>query len=108
MYDRHKIRQEEKGNGFGYRLVNPEREISKSITTRADRYISTFIVETPKSEGQGELDQRERAEIKIAGDLNIPGWFDCITRVYDPEGIAPALNTKAGDSAPKIEVAGHE
>lgn len=37
--------------------------------------------------------------------LNIPGWFDQISRVYDDEGISPTLNTN-GSAIPKIEVVG--
>lgn len=52
-YESHKKKQKELGNGFGYRPLDPEREsIAYSITTKRDRYISNYIIEHPKSEGQ--------------------------------------------------------
>lgn len=35
-------------------------------------------------------------EIVIAGTLEIEGWLDLMKRVYDPQGIAPTLNTMQG------------
>ena len=35
-------------------------------------------------------------EIIIAGILEVDGWIDLAKRVYDPQGIAPALNTMQG------------
>lgn len=42
-------------------------------------------------------------EIVIAGTLEIEGWLDLMKRVYDPQGIAPTLNTmQGGERQPKI------
>lgn len=42
-------------------------------------------------------------EIIIAGTLDVDGWLDLMKRVYDPQGIAPALNTmQGGGRHPKI------
>lgn len=82
--------------------------MARSVTTHADRYVSTWIIESPKSDGQGELDQTEERErdagINVIGNLNIPGRFDCVSRVYGTDGIAPTVTTKGGESSPKIEV----
>ena len=39
----------------------------------------------------------------IVGTLEVDGWIDLAKRVYDPQGIAPALNTmQGGGKHPKI------
>lgn len=35
-------------------------------------------------------------EIVIVGKLEVPGWLDIMSRVYDIEGIAPCINTMQG------------
>lgn len=43
--------------------------------------------------------------MNLAGDLNRKQYLDIMNRVYDPEGISPALHTCAGGGmVPKIDV----
>lgn len=110
-YETHKKKCTEAGNGFGYRLLDPERErVAFSITTKPDRAISNFIVEHPKSEGQMDAGLRERedgdAGLIIDGHLTDYN-YDKMNRVYDPNGIAPTIETPSGGGkAPKIIVSG--
>ena len=48
-------------------------------------------------------------EIIIIGTLDVNGWIDLAKRVYDPQGIAPALNTmQGGGKHPKIIEKGND
>lgn len=55
-YERHRLRQEENGRGFGWKPLDPERErVTNAITRTPIRHATgIFIIERPKSEGQGE------------------------------------------------------
>lgn len=87
------------GTGFGYKPTDPEREsLSRAVTTHADRYVSTFIIEKPKSESQGD------PGIKIAGNMTNTN-YDKTNRVYDVDGISPTIETPTGGGRmPKIEI----
>lgn len=99
-YERHRIRQEKAGNGFGWKPIDPERErVAHTITTSPDRQVGNYIIEIPKSECQRE------SGIIIAGDLHQENRLEHHNRVYDPDGISPTLFTPHGcDQSPKIEV----
>lgn len=79
---RHKERNDAKGNGFGFKI----RDLNKpatSITTNPDRYCSNWVT---------------GPELKLAGNIEMPGWSDLAKRVYLDSGISPALNTR-GDAS---------
>ena len=105
-YRRHKVSQEAAGNGFGAKFIDVERESIECDNHQAGQGGESDY-RTPKSEGQGELDQtmRERDDcIHIVGDLN-HGEYEIVNRVYGVDGIAPTLQTfQGGNHVPKIEV----
>lgn len=100
-FERHKKRQEENGTGFGYKPIDPERErVSRAVTTAADRYVATFIIEQPKSEGQGEPGLIQTGQLT---DYN----YEKMGRVYSVDGLSPTIETPTGGGKmPKIEVNG--
>lgn len=46
------------------------------------------------------LPSESESVLKVAGDLNIEGLFQCANRVYSPDGISPCLDTS--DDRPNI------
>lgn len=73
-YEAHRVRNHEANRGFGWDPTDGEDDIAKGITTKPERHCSTFI--------------------KVAGSLNT--GYDKMDRVYDPEGIAPCVDTCQG------------
>lgn len=54
-----------------------------------------------------EEPQVEEPSIEITGNLNIPGRYESAQRIYNPDGLGPALPTGAGGGhIPKIEIVG--
>ncbi|MFA2603648.1 DNA cytosine methyltransferase [Bacillus cereus] len=90
----HKKRHQEKGTGFQY---NP-RDVNKHASClRANAALAptdnTVIVETTNEKVLEK--QREFPELILAGKLSMKG-HDQINRVYDSEGLSPALTTMQG------------
>lgn len=106
-FERHRMRQEENNRGFGWKPKDidgdSERErVANSVTTHADRYVATFVIEPPKPECSGEPDNDNGdARIIQAGTVNM-GNNDKMNRVYDSEGISPTILTPGGGIMPKI------
>lgn len=100
-FEEHRKRNEAKGNNFGWKPIDPERErVINTITDNPDRHASgNWIKEIPKSECQGD------PGIKILGDLRERGRLEQHNRVYSDIGIAPTIFTPhGGDKSPKIAV----
>lgn len=101
-FRRHKERNDAKGNGFGFRVHDIEREtdvVASAISCNADRYYQTWIG-IPKSEGRSD------ADIRITGKLTDMD-FNQSGKVYDPNGGAPTIRTPSGGgNMPKIEITG--
>ncbi len=100
-FESHKARNIAKGNGYYYKPIDPdgdsERErVAGCITTHADRYYTNWIDETPKQECQGE------PGIVMAGHLTDTA-FEQAQRVYDTEGLAPAMKARDFKEPTKIE-----
>lgn len=97
----HKKRHQEKGTGFQY---NPRDLDGHAACLRANTSLcptdNTVVVETSN---ENVLDkQREFPELILAGKLSMKG-HDQINRVYDSEGLSPALTTmQGGHRHPKI------
>lgn len=90
-FEEHRIRNESKGNNFGWHPLNPERErVVNSITTNPDRHASGNFVKIPKNGSQGE------PGIIYAGNLNDRRLLEQDNRVYSAEGVAPAIKTLSG------------
>lgn len=79
-YERHRIRHEEQGHGFGWAPTGPDG-IIPPITTNPTRHGAPFLMQ--------------------AGPLTNM-VYESAGRVYLPEGLAPTLTTKK-DQMPKIE-----
>lgn len=120
-YEQHKKEQEAKGNGFGYKPMDPLKfdtepeqcdadgntvtvrkgEIAHALTNKEARQVANFIVEREK---EGE-DSPDDVPIEVKGNLNLEGRFESACRVYGQEGVAPTLPTGGGGGIiPKIEV----
>lgn len=94
-FERHKERNDAKGNGFGFDIhiiVNEKEErergdCAQAVSTIADRYCQTWV-----------------GIPKIAGNLNNPHTLEQHNRIYDDDGVAPTIFTPHGcDQSPKIE-----
>lgn len=97
----HKKRHQEKGTGFQY---NPRDTNKHASCLRANASLAptdnTVIVETTNEKVFEK--QREFPELILAGKLSMKG-HDQINRVYDSEGLSPALTTmQGGHRHPKI------
>lgn len=101
-FEEHRIRNESKGNHFGWHPLDPERERANAITTNVVRNASGNYVKIPKS-----ADPERESGIVIAGNLNNPKRLEHHNRVYSTQGVSPTLFTPHGcDKSPKIQVAG--
>lgn len=112
-YEIHKKTQKAKGNGFGYDPLDIERESIEYNSDESDQIRRESDYRTPKSEGQGDtgLNDTERERDGDAGLIIDGHLMDCnydkMSRVYDPDGIAPTIETPSGGGkAPKIIVSG--
>lgn len=97
----HKKRHQEKGTGFQYvpRDVNRHASCLRANAALAPTD-NTVIVETSNEKVLEK--QREFPELILAGKLSMKG-HDQINRVYDSEGLSPALTTmQGGHRHPKI------
>ena len=106
-FEEHRKRNESKGNNFGWKPIDPEKEkITNTITDNPDRHASgNWIKEIPKSECQGETG------LKLAGNLNDKRLLDQDNRVYSSDGISPSIVSRfdiKSDKGTKIQVAGHK
>ncbi len=82
-YEEHCRRNMANGNNFGWKPTEGEG-IAGSVTTKADRQYSNYIIQS--------------------GTLNLPGWKESTCRVYDAEGISPTIVTPGGGGhMPKIK-----
>ncbi len=82
-YEEHCQRNMAKGNNFGWKPTDGDC-IAGSVTTKADRQYSNYIIQ--------------------AGKLNMPGWKESICRVYDADGVSPTITTPGGGGhMPKIK-----
>lgn len=90
----HKERHKEKGTGFQYNV----RDVNKHASClRANAALAptdnTVVVETSSEKALEK--QREFPELILAGKLSMKG-HEQINRVYDSEGLSPALTTMQG------------
>lgn len=96
-FERHRMRHEEKGNSFGWR-IHPitdeagERERGHIADGKyeAGQTKSDICSDTP-SDGQQEVGAQ------LEGVLNIDGWSDTICRVYGTGGVSPTVPAHVGD-----------
>lgn len=97
-YERHKKRQEELGTGFGYRPLDIETEdCINAVTTKPQRNATGNLLK--------ESNPNPDDELKLAGNLNIPGQLEYAQRVYDPDGVSPTVKcSQGGGTMAKIEV----
>lgn len=87
-FEEHRKRNESKGNGFGWKPIDPERErVTNTITDNPNRNASGNWIkeEIPKSECQGETG------LQLAGNLNDNTRTDQHNRVYSTNGVSPTI-----------------
>lgn len=78
----HKERNKAMGNGFGFKIADPDGD-AKCVTTKVRDENDTLIQ-------VGTLDEK---------------GHECIRRVYDPDGVSPTVTTPAGGGhLPKIAI----
>ena len=115
-FEEHRKRNEAKGNNFGWKPIDPEKErIVNTVTDNPDRHASgNWIKESPKIECQGERGtseretQQEGANLILAGNLNDNTRLEQHNRVYSAEGISPNIcGCGGGGVMPQVQVAGH-
>lgn len=101
-FEEHRKRNEAKGNNFGWKPLDPERErVVNTITDNPDRHASGNWIKIPKTECQGETG------IIIAGDTGERERLEQHRRVYSIDGISPTIFTPhGGDKSPKIQING--
>ena len=87
-FEEHRKRNEAKGNNFGWKPIDPERErVTNTITDNPDRHASgNWIKEIPKSECQGET-----GKVIFAGDLHDPKRYNQHNRVLDVNGVSTTI-----------------
>lgn len=88
-FERHRIRQEENGRGFGWdiaRTVISDEGLSPCLTTH-----------TPREKGASAC-----PKIIVEGELNIPGFIDHDKRVHSADGVSPCLSAQTNTQRPKI------
>ena len=85
----HKIKQEEAGNGFGFKPKTSDSLVAGAITTReGQRGCDNYIAEL-RCQQVGQLD----------------GVYESSGRVYSPDGLSPTINTcQGGQREPKIAI----
>jgi len=99
-FESHRKRHEAKGNGFGVKLIDPERESG------------AYSHDTP-IQGLGELcdspsESQEGPGMIIVGQLHDTN-YDKMNRVYSVYGVSPVIEAARGGKGghtPKIEVTG--
>lgn len=101
-FQRHKARNDAKGNDFGWKPLDIEIEsASNPVTTNPRRNATGNYVKIPKNECGSETG------IEIAGDLNWEGRHESASRVYGEDGVSPTLPCGTGGGViPKIDVVG--
>ena len=99
-FQRHKARNDAKGNDFGWKPLDIENT-SNPVTTNPRRNATGNYVKIPKNECGSETG------IEIAGDLNWEGRHESASRVYGEDGVSPTLPCGTGGGViPKIDVVG--
>lgn len=95
-FQRHKARNDAKGNGFSFQLRDTG-DVAGAISTNADRYTQNWVEE-----------KNEVADsISVVGDLNWEGRHESASRVYGEDGVSPTLPCGTGGGViPKIDVVG--
>lgn len=95
-YERHRMRHEAQGHGFGWNPTKPDG-IIPPITTNPTSHGAPFLMQT------GCIKDRPEEDVGIirCGSIGT-GAYDHAKRVYLPEGLVPTLTTKK-EWAPKIE-----
>lgn len=103
-FQRHKERHKAKGNGFGIQPLNAD-SVAHTVTVKPDRDCSNFLIEKGEFEGVHASPELEVEGLIRYGDSD----FESCRRVYDPDGISPALTTSGGGwRVPKITEEGKE
>lgn len=135
-FQRHKARNDAKGNGFSFQLRDTG-DVAGAISTNADRYTQNWVEEkndTVKIAGElndtqymrsrnvmsdkgiaptitaehfGLVTPKVEVGIEVAGDLNWEGRHESASRVYGKDGVSPTLPCGTGGGViPKIDVVG--
>lgn len=135
-FQRHKARNDAKGNGFSFQLRDTG-DVAGAISTNADRYTQNWVEEkndTVKIAGElndtqymrsrnvmsdkgiaptitaehfGPVTPKVEVGIEVAGDLNWEGRHESASRVYGKGGVSPTLPCGTGGGViPKIDVVG--
>lgn len=117
-FEEHRKRNEAKGNNFGWKPLDPERErVINTVTDNPDRHASGNWIKIPKSDSQsetGETGERESSQesdrLILAGNLNDTRLLDQDNRVYSSDGIAPSIVQRfdiKSDKGTKIQLKGY-
>lgn len=97
----HTERHKQRGNGFNYKPKSVEGTAS-CLRSNASLNTSDNTIVTETSNEKVLEKQREFPELILAGKLSMKGHAQ-INRVYDSEGLSPALTTmQGGHRHPKI------
>lgn len=87
-FKRHKERNDAKGNGFGFKVHDIEKEdglVACAVSTNADRYCQTWIGIRNGTVLEGELKESK---------------MDLCNRVYGEDGVSPTVTCKGSDNGP--------
>lgn len=103
-YERHRLRQEANGRGFGWKPMIPEESVAHTFTGNQTRNTGNFIVdksqtklELTDAKGEPLSIQSKQSEQKVQPEYNrLPDEkYDIEARVYDTGKLSPALRTKS-------------
>lgn len=103
-YERHRLRQEANGRGFGWKPMIPEESVAHTFTGNQTRNTGNFIVdksqtklELTDAKGEPLSIQSKQSEQKVQLEYNrLPDEkYDIEARAYDTGKLSPTLRTKS-------------
>ena len=106
-YESSKQKYEKKGQGFGYKPQNVDRDVeSHPILTSPQKSACNIVYTDDKPSDPGE-EVGNDVPIEVKGSLNLEGRYESACRVYGQDGVSPTLPTGGGGGIiPKIEISG--
>ena len=103
MFDRHKEKNIQKGNGFGWKPTDGSGVASTIETSANTRPADNFIIEKPTATSCPTIGTTDFGLPKLICCGNLDYNNDQINRIYNPEGLAPAqLCRNGGNTQTKI------
>lgn len=87
FYERHRISQEEKGNGFGWHPLDPDKDVvGRALTTRKDYQVGNYIIEYPKK----EIDNLDSSVVAVVSERQSENTFIKWLNGSSKTGYSPA------------------